>query len=284
MKIRYALIGLLSAIALIAGCAKSNPSVSTSPQSSSSITETAGETQPFTYDTYAEVLETYVNDEGMVDYVSLQQNREKLDQFNASIGSVSPETYASWNEQEKIAFLINAYNSFTLQSIIDQEPLKASIRDIPGVWKGRKFQIAGESKTLDDIEHNTLRKNFNEPRIHVALVCAAQSCPPLRTEPYIAEQLDTQLDDQVRQFTASPHGFRLNLSEGTVYLSSIYQWFGEDWEPSYGVKDQFTGNDKEKAVLNFLSEYVEPQQKEYLAKGNYKIKYLDYDWSLNRQN
>ncbi len=74
---------------------------------------------------------------------------------------------------------------------------------------------------------NTLRIDFNEPRIHVALVCAAISCPPLRNEPYRAEKLDAQLDDQVRQFLKSPHGFRINKKEGRVYLSSVFKWYGK---------------------------------------------------------
>ena len=125
----------------------------------------------------------------MVNYQELQANRQKLDQFNQSLARVNPETYKSWSDQEKLAFLLNAYNSLTLQSIIDQNPLKKSIRNIPGVWKRRKFKIAGMEKTLDNIEHDIIRKDFNEPRIHMALVCAAMSCPILRNEAYTSEKL-----------------------------------------------------------------------------------------------
>ena len=136
---------------------------------------------------------------------------------------------------------------------------------------------------MDNIEHNTLRVDFNEPRIHVALVCAAISCPPLRNEPYRAEKLDAQLDDQVRKFLNRPHGFRIDQKEGRVYLSSIFKWFGKDWKQSYSAEDKFTGNASERAVLNFVSNYLSPQDREYLAQGDYKISYLNYDWSLNQQ-
>lgn len=112
-----------------------------------------------------------------MDYAGLQANREQLDRFNRSIGKVAPEVYLGWSYAEKLAFLINAYNCFTLQSIIDQQPLKQSIRQIPGVGKRRKFEIAQSQKTLENIEHDTIRQDFNEPRIHAAVVCAAINCP-----------------------------------------------------------------------------------------------------------
>ena len=108
----------------------------------------------FNYQDYNNVLQAHVSDRRLVNYQQLQANRQKLDQFNQSLARVNPETYNSWSDREKLAFLINAYNSFTLQSIIDQNPLKKSIRDIHGVWKKRKFKIAGLEKTLDNIEHD----------------------------------------------------------------------------------------------------------------------------------
>ncbi|MBO1351830.1 MAG: DUF547 domain-containing protein [Hormoscilla sp. GUM202] len=273
-------------------------------QRTTSIIVSAAE---FTYGDYAAVLKTYVNQNARVDYNNLQANRQQLDAFNASLANVDRGTYAAWSEGQQIAFWINAYNAFTLQSIIDQNPIKKSIRDIPGVWRFRKFAIAGELKTLDNIEHQILRSQFKEPRIHVALVCAAVSCPPLRREPYRGDRLDaqlvsesahpvarlpgsdmggrlwTRLDDQTRKFLASPHGLRISRAEGRVYLSSIFKWFGKDWIETYGVEGKFTGSKSERAVLNFISQYLDEVDREYLVEGNYKLKYLRYDWSLNKQ-
>ncbi|MDJ0746640.1 MAG: DUF547 domain-containing protein [Xenococcaceae cyanobacterium MO_167.B27] len=284
MKRLYLLCILLSVVFPIASCGNSSD-VSQDRQNSISLENNAdilAEAESFNYQDYAEVLKTYVSDRGLVDYEALQANREKLDQFNQALGSVTPSIYNSWSEAEQLAFLINAYNSLTLQSIIDQNPLKKSIRDIPGVWRRRKFELAGNSKTLDNIEHDILRKEFNEPRIHAALVCAAISCPPLRNEPYLPEQIDSQLDDQVRKFIASSHGFKIEQDDNRVYLSSIFKWFGEDWVTSYGIEDKFTGNRKEKAILNFISKYLNESEREYLQEGQYRISYLDYDWSLNK--
>jgi len=122
---------LTTSVALAGSCSTVS---SNDSQLSTDVTEssTSADTTPFSYDLYEEVLATYVDDQGLVDYKGLQQNRDALDQFNASIGDVSPETYAGWSDAEKMAFLINAYNAFTLQSIIDQEPLSPAF----GIFRG----------------------------------------------------------------------------------------------------------------------------------------------------
>jgi hypothetical protein len=237
--------------------------------------------QPLNYQDYAEVLQEYVDRSGRVDYEGLKNNRQKLDKFNGAIGSVLPTTYESWTNEEKIAFLINAYNSLTLEAIIDNYPTK-SIRDIPGVWDRKKFKVVGQEMTLNDIEHEILRKKFNEPRIHMALVCASIGCPKLRTEPYTGENLNAQLDEQTRVFLAIPDNFRIDRDSKRVYVSSILKWFGEDFEKSYGKKANFANlNGKETAFINFISQYLSPAEREYLTQGGYRVSYLDYDWSLN---
>lgn len=239
--------------------------------------------EPFSYQDYDQVLKTYVNDRGLVNYTALQANRQQLDRFNQSLGQVAPETYASWNESQQIAFLTNAYNAFTLQTIIDQEPLKKSIKDISGAWNKNKHVLVGEEKTLDNIEHDMLRKDFNEPRVHVALVCAAVSCPPLRNEPYQANTLEAQLADQTAKFANSSQGFELDREDSRVYLSSIFKWYGQDFEESYGIEDKFEGNDKQRAVLNYFSPVLDSATRDFLTQEDYDVKYLDYDWSLNKQ-
>lgn len=240
--------------------------------------------KPFSNDDYTKLLAQYVTDDGWVNYEQLQQNRGALDRYYAQLAAVTPDTYKSWDENQQLAYLMNAYNALTLLAIIEQEPLKASIRDIPGVWSSKKFQLAGESKTLNNIEHDIIRPTFNEPRIHAALVCAAKSCPPLRNEPFTAENVDAQLEDQTKKWLARPDsGFRIDRQENKVYLSKIFDWYGDDWKPDFAIKDQFGGDDKQKAVLNFISNYVSAEDQAYLKAGGYKVGYLGYDWSLNKQ-
>lgn len=251
---------------------------------SSQIVSSIKAGKPFAYDDYAKTLAAYVDDQGLVNYAALQQNRETLDRFNATVAAVPANVYAGWSKPEQLAFLMNAYNALTLQAIIDQKPLKGSIRDITGVWDITKFQVAGEKKTLNDIEHGTIRKVFNEPRIHAALVCAAMSCPILRNEPFTSENLEAQLEDQVKTWLARPaSGFKIDRQNKQVFLSKIFDWYGDDWKTSYTVAGKFAGNEKERAVLNFISNYLSPDDKAYLEKGDYQVQYLGYDWGLNKQ-
>jgi hypothetical protein len=249
----------------------------------------------FSYDSYAKTLSAHVDGRGIVNYTGLKAHRKGLDAFVSSLAALDPEAFGKWSDKEKIAFWINAYNALTLRVIIDNYPIKASffsalrfpqnsIRQIKGVWDEVQFPVMGRNMTLDNIEHDTLRSQFDEPRIHVALVCAALGCPPLRNEPYISAKLESQLDDQARRFFKDPEKFRWDREEGRVYLSSIFKWFGGDFVKAYGSGKGFPGKgETERAVLNFSSNYVDQDVKSYLEKGGYSISYLPYDWSLNEK-
>ena len=249
----------------------------------------------FSYDGYARTLSAQVDGQGIVNYTGLKADRKGLDAFVSSLAALDPEVFGKWSDKEKIAFWINAYNALTLRVIIDNYPIKASffsalrfpqnsIRQIKGVWDEIQFPVMGRNMTLDNIEHDTLRSQFDEPRIHVALVCAALGCPPLRNEPYSSAKLESQLDDQARRFFKDPGKFRVDREEGRVYLSSIFKWFGGDFVKAYGSGNGFPGKgETERAVLNFASNYLDRDEKSYLEKGGYSISYLPYDWSLNEK-
>jgi hypothetical protein len=275
------LLVLFPLLLLLSSCAVYSSSSTMGRQEEQKQESSVIASQPLNEEDYADVLKTYVDSSGRVDYEKLKNERQKLDKFNAAIGSVPSTTYEPRTDEEKIAFLINAYNSLTLEAIIDNYPTK-SIRDIPGVWDRKKFRVIGQEMTLNDIEHQVLRQKFNEPRIHMALVCASIGCPKLRTEPYTGEKLNAQLDEQTRGFLTNPDNFRIDRESKRVYVSSIFKWFGEDFEKSYGKKENFENlNGKETAFLNFISQYLSPAAGEYLTQGGYQVSYLDYDWSLN---
>jgi hypothetical protein len=249
----------------------------------------------FNYDDYVAVLKKYVDDKGMVAYRALKADPKRLDAFASAMATLDRRAYDKWDDKAKIAFWLNAYNALTLKVILDNYPIRASfvgslrfpknsIRQIPGVWDKVRFRVMGRRVTLSEIEHTTLRKAFDEPRIHLALVCASKGCPLLRREPYEGADLDAQLDDQTRRFLATPGKFRIARSKGQVYLSPIFKWFGEDFVKTYGTNEKFRGHGKElRAVLNFTSRYLNERDREYLATGHYKVLFLDYDWSLNEQ-
>ena len=251
--------------------------------------------QAFGYDGYAIALKKYVNTQGMVNYRGLKAEGNRLDAFAVAIETLDPKVYDQWTDQGKIAFWLNAYNALTLKAIITHYPIqpsffaslrfpKNSIRQIPGVWDKLRFGVMGQEMTLDEIEHETLRKQFNEPRIHMALVCAAMGCPALRNEPYTGNKLEAQFDDQTRRFLKNSLKFRIDQDEGEVYLSSIFKWFGKDFVKTYNTDGKFAGySETEGAVLSFVSQYLGEQERRYLVTGEYDIDYLDYDWSLNEQ-
>jgi hypothetical protein len=181
------------------------------------------------------------------------------------MGRIQKKDFDSWTSEQRLAFLINLYNASTLRLIRDHYPVK-SIKDIGGWFKGPWDQpivtLFGKQVTLDHLEHDIIRKQFKEPRIHMALVCAAKGCPPLRREAYTADKLESQLADQSRQYLASPTGLIIDKTKGKVFISSIFKWYGSDF-PS---------------VSNFIEKYSGKKLK------GLKIDYLDYDWSLNEQN
>lgn len=249
----------------------------------------------FSYDDYAAVLSAHVDDEGLVDYAGLSENRGNLDAFAITLAKLDGKSYERWSEGEKVAFWINVYNGLTLQLIVDRYPIessiirsvifpKNSIMQIPGAWKKVTFEVMGEHMTLDSIEHEILRARFDEPRIHMALVCAALSCPILRNEPYVAQRLDEQLNDQARMFLENEKKFRIDRDGGVVRLSKIFDWFAEDFVDRYGTGDPpGKRSEKTQAVLNFIGGYVGPADAEYLATGDFKVKHLKYDWTLNEK-
>lgn len=236
---------------------------------------------------YNNVMRKTVKD-GLVDYAGLKRDHEMLDSYLTGLSKVKQREFKSWDENKQLGYLINLYNATTLKLIIDNYPVK-SIKDIgsffKGPWKQPVVKLFGKSITLNTLEHKIIRVDYNEPRIHVALVCAAKGCPPLRNEAYTGEKLNSQLDDQVKVFLNNPVTFRIDQQNSTVYISPIFKWYGEDFIKKFTPKAGFGGlNKTEQAVLNFSSRYLSEVDKKYLAAGGYSVKYLDYDWSLNEQH
>ncbi len=247
------------------------------------------------YSLYERVLARHVNDRGLVNYRQLKNNRGELDQFTKGFGTLNPSTYQEWDQADQLAFWINAYNALTLKAVIDHYPIRAgffkslvypknSIRQIPGVWDELAFPVLGRTLTLNDIEHQIIRKEFREPRIHLALVCASRGCPPLRSEPYRGEELDAQLNDQAHAFLSDPEKFHIDKGQGRIDMSGIFDWFKQDFAEKYTTETGFlAGTDAERPVLKFISSYLPERDAQYLREGKYELEYLDYDWSLNEQ-
>jgi len=250
----------------------------------------------YSVDAVDALFHDFVDGQGGVDYKRLKAQRADLDAFVASLAGLDPATIASWTAPERIAFWVNAYNTITLQRIVDHYPIhrgslvaslrfpENSIRQIEGVWDNLSTSIAGRDMTLDHIEHEILRKDFREPRIHAALVCAAKGCPPLRAEAFIAARLDKQLDDQSRRFLASPKRFKVDRQKKIVRLSPLLKWYAEDFVAAYNTDGSLQGHSAALcATLDYASRYVAPKDAQFLRTQSYTVEYSDYDWSLNER-
>jgi len=217
-------------------------------------------------------LRAHVRD-SLVDYASLKAQRAELDLYLKQVAAVGENTFQKWDESKQLAFLINAYNATTLQLIIDHYPV-ASIKKIgswlKGPWDQPVVHLRGRTLTLNDLEHKILRVQYDEPRLHFALVCAALGCPPLRSEAYVASRLNEQLDDQARRFLAHSDKNRVDAKAREVYLSPIFKWYGEDFVKKHG------------SVLAALKPFW-PESVAGLVEGNFKVRYTDYDWALNNR-
>jgi len=236
---------------------------------------------------FTELLKANVKD-GVVNYQNLKKTPEKLEAYIAQIKAVSAEQYASLPTPEKMAYLINAYNAYTLKLISDFYPVK-SIREIGSLvggnlfnksskqWRvseyeinGKRFTIEamGKPVTLDEIEHENLRPLFKDARVHFALVCGAVSCPFLRSEAYVAKELSSQLDSQGKQFLADPFRNRYDEKTKTLYLSKIFDWFSSDFKRDAA------------SVKDFVKKYL-PANIQAKITEETPVEHLEYDWSLN---
>jgi hypothetical protein len=215
------------------------------------------------------LLRKYVSTSGKVNYKALRKDSVLLNRYLSKLSETPPDE-RTWTQSEQIAFWINAYNAFTIKLILKYYPIK-SIKDIgssiqiPFVntpWDIKFIQIGGEKMDLNNIEHGILRKKFNDPRVHMALVCASKSCPILLNEAYTAEKLDQQLTRQTKAFLADP--FRNKISADKPQLSMIFNWYEGDFNKNGG------------SVTSFVNRYSTQKM-----KSGAKITYIEYDWGLN---
>jgi hypothetical protein len=231
-----------------------------------------GESGPtFDHGAFDRILRTYVAEGGWVDYAALdRRDREGLRAYVASLAGADLEALPP---DEALALLINSYNAFTIELILEhwEGGSLRSIRDIPAErrWEAVRWRVGRHVLSLDQLEHELIRPRYGEPRVHWALVCAAVGCPPLRPEAYTGRRLEEQLQGQARIVHAGERWFRFDTAEDVVHLTKLYDWYGGDFEQADG------------SVVAHAARHV-PALREALAAGRSpRIRWLEYDWSLN---
>lgn len=221
-----------------------------------------------------------------VRYAAFAADRAALKSYLNSLSAVPRAKFDGWTKAQRMAFLVNAYNAFTVELILTRYPELKSIKDLGKLfstpWKPKWIPLLGTQVSLDDIEHGMLRaktgaQRYEEPRVHFAVNCASIGCPALREEAFVAERIEAQLEEQTRRFMSDRTRNRFNSERGRLEVSKIFDWFGEDFRDGHG------GHASLKA---FCARYADqlselPAERERIRAQQPDLGFLDYDWALN---
>ena len=216
-------------------------------------------------------------------YAGMAADRAALKAYLATLAAVTPEAFEAFTKPQQMAFLINAYNAYTVELILTRYPKIESIKDIGTLlqnpWKQKTAPLLGTVMTLDGIEHETLRARgrYDDPRIHFAVNCASIGCPMLREEAFVAERLDAQLDEQALRFMSDRSRNRWSTASQKLEVSKIFEWYAEDFR--LGHKGITSAN-------AFYARYADPladapADRERVRSQKAGVVHLDYDWKLN---
>lgn len=218
-----------------------------------------------------------------VDYAGFARDRFQLKAYLGSLEAVSQSTFDRWSQADQLAFLINAYNAWTIELILSKYPSLDSIKELgswlESPWERRFVPLLGAMRTLDEIEHELIRGDdgYREPRIHFAVNCASIGCPALSAEAYTGDQLERQLEEATRSFLRDRSRNRLNGD--TLNVSKIFKWYRDDFERGWGgyrTLEQFF-------VAYSAALELSERDKKRLNGGEIDIEFLDYDWKLNKK-
>ena len=222
-----------------------------------------------THEKWNQILKQYTTKNGnqvYFKYNELKKNEGVLSSYLNELESLKKEKFNTFNQDQKLAFWINAYNAYTIQIILNHYPVK-SIKDISsgwlssGPWKKDFINLFGTKISLDNIEHDTIRKEFDEPRIHFAVNCASIGCPSLLQEAFVGANLDNQLDRAADNFLQNKS--KNYVKGNTLHLSKIFKWYGGDFDQKYGGFKSY--------IIKALN----------LPQKDYELEFNDYDWNLN---
>ncbi len=212
--------------------------------------------------TFNSLLKAHVDGKGNVNYKNFKKDEAKLDTYLDYLSETSPKK--NWSAAKTKAFWVNAYNAYTIKLILNNYPLKSILKikkKGKDAWNISFAKVGGKTYTLNHIEHKILRKDFNDPKIHVGVNCASGSCPKLGNFAFTETNYESKTNELMKKFINDPK--RNKISEKKIHLSKIFEWF----------KGDFT---KKGDLIDFLNKYSEVK-----ISNKAKIKFLEYDWSLN---
>lgn len=219
----------------------------------------------------------------MVDYQGMANEHVKLNKYLNTLSAVTYAQFDILNKQEQLAFLINAYNAWTVKLVLSGPPDLKSIKDLGSFfsspWKKEFVVLLEDTRSLDEIEHKLIRGSdrYNDPRIHFAVNCASISCPALRAEAYDGIHINEQLMEQTTLFLSNLE--RNRVEQNVIKLSSIFNWYREDFEKGWMGYHQL----QDFLINNSVSLNLSEKQIKKLKTNDMDIEFLKYDWRLNNQ-
>jgi len=231
---------------------------------------------PFSYARWSTLLTAIVTANGKVDYTRLAAERAQLDEFIDMLAGTSPDSHPEVfpTEEHRLAYWINAYNAFTLHAILAEYPISSVWRTRHGQFFQRRRHIAGgRAVSLDDVEHHILRGQFAEPRIHFAINCGSNGCPPMRPSAYEGSDLHVTLRAATEQFLHSEWNCRIDHTARRIFVSRIFKMYAEDFAGTRG-----STQDYRMGVLRFVAQHIGLSVD---SIANYEVVYNIYDWGLN---
>lgn len=275
------------ALSILSGCSSIRPSAQLVNDQLEAIP------QAIDYAPYASLLATYVNSDGLVDYAGLKKKSTNLETFYAQLAAFSPDSHPGLflTENDRMAYWINAYNSTVIKGVVEYYPIHG-VEDVKeptllfffpaksGFFFFQRYTYGGVETNLYYLENRIIRKRFSDPRFHFALNCASRSCPKLPVIPFYPDTLDQQLNIETRKFINSREFVRFDREQNVLYLSSIFDWYKQDFLNWLHFK-KFV----EPSLVTYIQLYADDELAKQLRKAQQpEIKFLDYDWGLNDQN
>src|SRR4051812_46970546 len=212
-------------------------------------------------DTYDRLLKKYVSGGG-VKYAAWKTSAGDLKDLQTVVDGIAGANINSMPRNEQLAFYINAYNAWILHEALDKYPTKSVKDTFFTFFTGKRIKVAGEQTSFNALEKETIRSKFSEPRVHFALNCASQSCPPLSSDAFRGSNLESQLEKLSRNFVNSSKGVTYQEGAKTAELSKIFDWYKDDF--------------KEGGPLAFIN-----KRRSKPLPNDVKISYQNYDWALN---
>lgn len=275
---------LLFFIFVMFGCTKIEPTTFTDEQ--------VVEPRILSHASFDRLLQRFVDHEGRVNYSALKQDSRDLDEYYHLIATFSPDSHPDLfpSESHKLAYWINAYNATAIKTVLTYYPI-SSVLDVKppavffflseksGFFVFQRLTYGGKTTSLYYLGNGVIRERFQEPRIHFALNCAALGCPRLPRQAFSGEDLERQLDQETRKFLSEARNFRIDHSGKTIYMSSIFKWYEDDFLNWY----QKNYSESKASLVNYIALYLTSDKAAELKEhGNqYALRFLPYDWGLN---